>query len=832
MSRTFTTVLSALLVLCIPTAVGAQIQSAGSGSWTVGATWVGGVPPTAINDVVIKAGHAISVGDTNAVCRSVSFGDSSAHIKMNSNSMLTVYGNFTLFSQTHNVFSNVFSVGWSATNAYIKFAGDAVQTLSGWSTTGGSTSFRDVIIDKTGGKVTTGGNNMRLCIQNSLNIVNGLLELAADDDIEGRFASSGNYVTGGLLPNMTIRQGGEFYLVGTGVHHIRAGTGVAIGTVTVYGKATFQNASTNRIILNGINVEDGGKVITTTGMGTGLFTCGPLVIKSGGEVENYTTSDIYPAGSSLTINAGGVFDTKASTTIFPVALTNNGTVRYSREALTLDQTVVDMNYYRLEISFDPDNYKNWALGASRAIADSLKVNYDGNLVLTAASPLTLTLGNMLHLSSGTIDNSDPDVSFVLSNGLLIKRVTGTITAAPVFAGMVDLIYASTSTNVTTGPEMPAGTGVLRDLTLTGDQGMTLGAHVTVNGVCSLPGSDITTGSYVLTLGPAASLVESAGKTVIGTARATRTASQSVNQTFGGLGLEVNAGGGAPGVTTVTRVTGTALDINGTAGIQRYFDVSPANNAGLGATVVLHYDESELNGIDESLLAAYSRIGGVWSRLTATLDPTNNAVTITGVDEFGTLTLGHEGVVATLLQAFACAPTPAGIEVSWTLSEAARTDAFRVSRSEGADGAFQPIAVEIVETGALSYRFADAGCEAGVSYCYRVDLTGERGAMTLFLTPAAAMPAPKLQLSQNYPNPFKPTTVIGYSLPAKAHVVLDIYDLGGRRVARLVDGEQSAGSHTRGWSGTNDAGTQAAGGVYFSRLSVGKETITRRRVLLK
>jgi hypothetical protein len=187
--------------------------------------------------------------------------------------------------------------------------------------------------------------------------------------------------------------------------------------------------------------------------------------------------------------------------------------------------------------------------------------------------------------------------------------------------------------------MPAGTGVLRDLTLTGDQGMTLGADVTVNGVCSLPGSDIATGAYVLTLGPAASLVESDSMTVIGTARATRTASQSVNQTFGGLGLEVNAGGGAPGVTTVTRVTGTALDINGTAGIQRYFDVSPANNAGLGATVVLHYDESELNGIDENNLVGWAERGGAWTKLSSTVDATNNAVTITGVNVFETLTLG-------------------------------------------------------------------------------------------------------------------------------------------------------------------------------------------------
>jgi hypothetical protein len=365
------------------------------------------------------------------------------------------------------------------------------------------------------------------------------------------------------------------------------------------------------------------------------------VSKSGGEIENYTTSDCWGDNVTMTIEAGGIFDTKSSTTIFPAALTNNGTVRYSREAETLDQTIVDMDYYRLEISLDPDNYKNWALGANRTIADSLKINYDANLVLTAASPVTLTVGNMLHLSSGVVNNSDANVSLTLSDGVLIKRVTGSLTAAPVFAGMVDVIYASTSTNVTTGPELPAATGVLNDLELTGDEGVTLGADVTVNGTCAATGSDIFTGSYVLTLGPAATLVENADRTVIGTVTATRTASQGVNETFGNIGVEIEAAGAAPGVTTVTRTTGTALDINGTPGILRSFDVSPAVNSGLDATVVFRYDESELNGIDEGDLAVYAGSVGSWTKLASTLDPTGNRVTVTGVDAFETITLGAE-----------------------------------------------------------------------------------------------------------------------------------------------------------------------------------------------
>jgi len=819
------------------------IQSARGGNWSDPGTWVGGIVPGAQDNVVIGSGHTVIV-DVASSCFDISFQDANGRLGLTGD--LSVYGSFSVFSTTVNPFYSGSSL-WGS-SARMIFTGSAeVQTVYNLGTT--STSpyplrFQAIVIDKPTGKFTTNPvtgleSNYKLGIGVSLEIVNGTFELGRADDIEGR-----NVAGTATTPTITVQAGGIFRMLGSS-SNIRRGNFVGddtqkIGKLTVFGEAYLASSSTSRINFGGIDVESGGLLqvpyYTAGGnLGVACFNPGTFTVKAGGTFINSLNTNYWftnvTTPNQLSLLDGGTIEANSSAPYYPVLTVNEGTFVYSRSSS--DQVVCDMNYHDLEFrNSTAGARKLWTLGANRVIAGELNNGYSAQAVIAAAEARTLTIQGALRLTSGSIDNSDPEVMLTMGDGATIRRLIGTLSTVPAFAGTVNLIYASTSTNVTTGPEMPVGTGVLKDLTLTGDEGLTLGAHVTVNGVCSLPGSDIATGAYVLTLGPAASLVESAGMTVVGTVRATRTASQSVNEAFGGIGLEVNAAGGAPGVTTVTRVTGTALDINGTAGIQRHFDVSPANNAGLGATIVVHYDESELNGIDENNLVAYSGIGGGWTMLPTTLDPTSNAVTAAGVDGFGTLTLGNGGVVATLLQAFACAPTPAGIEVSWTLSEAVRTDGFQVSRAQGADGEFQPIAVEIVETGALSYRFVDAGCEAGVSYSYRVDLAGERGAMTLFLTSAAATPALKLQLSQNYPNPFKPTTVIAYSLPAKTHVVLDIYDLGGRRVARLVDEEQSAGSHTRGWSGTNDAGTRAAGGVYFSRLSVGRETITRKMVLLK
>ena len=68
------------------------------------------------------------------------------------------------------------------------------------------------------------------------------------------------------------------------------------------------------------------------------------------------------------------------------------------------------------------------------------------------------------------------------------------------------------------------------------------------------------------------------------------------------------------------------------------------------------------------------------------------------------------------------------------------------------------------------------------------------------------------LAQNYPNPFNPATTIRYELPADAYVKLVVYDVLGREVVTLVDGQQQAGFFDATFSAT-----KVASGVYFYRL---------------
>ena len=83
------------------------------------------------------------------------------------------------------------------------------------------------------------------------------------------------------------------------------------------------------------------------------------------------------------------------------------------------------------------------------------------------------------------------------------------------------------------------------------------------------------------------------------------------------------------------------------------------------------------------------------------------------------------------------------------------------------------------------------------------------------------------LHPSYPNPFNPETVISLELPAASFVNLVIYDIQGRKVARLVDGLQPAGVYEAAFDGS-----RFASGVYFARLTAGDFSQTRKLLLLK
>jgi predicted outer membrane repeat protein len=79
----------------------------------------------------------------------------------------------------------------------------------------------------------------------------------------------------------------------------------------------------------------------------------------------------------------------------------------------------------------------------------------------------------------------------------------------------------------------------------------------------------------------------------------------------------------------------------------------------------------------------------------------------------------------------------------------------------------------------------------------------------------------------YPNPFNPSTVIRYQLSVVSFVNLVVYDVGGRKVADLVDGWRAAGEHEVTFNASG-----LAAGIYFCRIEAGDFSAVRKMVLIK
>jgi len=129
---------------------------------------------------------------------------------------------------------------------------------------------------------------------------------------------------------------------------------------------------------------------------------------------------------------------------------------------------------------------------------------------------------------------------------------------------------------------------------------------------------------------------------------------------------------------------------------------------------------------------------------------------------------------------------------------------------------------------LTVRHSD-GAGMSIEEAYFADPYG--GLLSTIPGKSADLPT-SFDLGQNFPNPFNPTTTIGFSLPEAGNVSLKIYNIKGQLVRTLVDGATPAGYHEVNWDGRDQSDRAAASGVYFYRLETRDYSKTRKMMLIK
>jgi photosystem II stability/assembly factor-like uncharacterized protein len=178
----------------------------------------------------------------------------------------------------------------------------------------------------------------------------------------------------------------------------------------------------------------------------------------------------------------------------------------------------------------------------------------------------------------------------------------------------------------------------------------------------------------------------------------------------------------------------------------------------------------------------------------------------------------------------------GLMISQILDEGADVGITRTNRSGyTGEGKLMDLVMDVPVGRESEIRFEISNVSAN-------DVSGNSVTIAGLVYPTVATGAESqvplsFGLQQNYPNPFNPSTTIGLSIPEQSHLAMKIFDVLGREVVALVDGEKAPGIYRISWDGKNGGGVPVQSGVYYCRLTARTQagqvfTQTRRMTVVK
>jgi len=137
---------------------------------------------------------------------------------------------------------------------------------------------------------------------------------------------------------------------------------------------------------------------------------------------------------------------------------------------------------------------------------------------------------------------------------------------------------------------------------------------------------------------------------------------------------------------------------------------------------------------------------------------------------------------------------------------------------------------------MTFKYYDSISDEVVEYTEAIEFTDNMVVGDGFNTYGLSRtnsPAPEEYiLSDAYPNPFNPTTTLSFSVPKEGKINLSIYDMTGRLVSTLVDGNMEQGYHSMVWNGVDSNGNAVSSGMYFYALQGEGVSITKKMMLMK
>ncbi|MBM4166625.1 MAG: hypothetical protein FJ218_06885, partial [Ignavibacteria bacterium] len=566
---------------------------------------IGGTSPTTFYNLAIEKEHTLTLKNNFTVTNSLSINsgtvDVDTHVVWGGNTFDLKY--YSTIKIAHTNFSFRFSENNFSPNSSVEFYNTENQLIQ-------KQNYGNVLFSGGGTKIL-----LEQFTAHSVAIENSVTVDASDKTL---------MIFGDWKNNGNVLSSGEIHFSGT--HQIIS-------------SSTFNDAS---FLGNGTKTLVGALTIV------GNLSIGKNVVLDGGAFYHKVFGhwlNNQQFVSSGTVEFSGDHQLISSSSFNNIILSGRGTKTLEGNLIIggflsiTNNVTLDANNSSITIAGDWNNFGNFISQQS--------VECNGNEQTINASTFynLLLSGNGIKSANGNLHiegnfTIEPNATFAANN--FAHTLQGNFFNNGTFLeGTSTLLLEGNSVQTISGTNY-------FNLILNNASGAILAGKTFINHSLTLLSGKLSTQKYSLELGLSATLNESPNNFIVGKIFTLRPTQSGINETFGNIGFEMKTEGNTAGPTMVTRITGIAIPASATYGgnnsIKRSFRVIPTQNQNLSATVILHYDDSELENQDEHSFdiwfSEYTDENAYWSRssLGTIRNSESNSVSIENINSLHSFTV--------------------------------------------------------------------------------------------------------------------------------------------------------------------------------------------------
>lgn len=401
---------------------------------------VNGTLKVSANNVTLGLSASITIGSEGVYEHNRSFVNGIPTATWNNGSTCLITSDITDFATFNQSFWNLV-INYST--------GTSSRAMNSVASNIGVRNKLSIISTGTTGSITIGDGATTATLSIAkLEISGGIFNVGSGSGAHTLTCSDSLIINGGLMRIAHAVNSGQIYIANA------KDVQISSGTLDLNG---YNSLSTNagRLILSGNLTLNGGTLTNSPGIITG----------SAGIYFNGTSSQTFTwSGGTLSTASGGVGRRLYyRTTSGPSEL--NEVYNASTSQATINGTE----------GAPASGFAAWP--TSGTLVKNVIFNNSVGVTLSNSR----TINTTLQLLSGTINNATNNLT--MASGTTIEKTNGSLSAAPVFAGTVNLLYSENATGITnTGNEVPISTSVINNVTLDNSNNVNLNSDMSINGV--------------------------------------------------------------------------------------------------------------------------------------------------------------------------------------------------------------------------------------------------------------------------------------------------------------------------------------------------------------